>query len=342
MTGLVHNAVFMWTGRIAVMLTLVVVVLGAYVRLSDAGLGCPDWPGCYGPLFMADADTHAEIAAGSGYERPYEHDKAWKEMAHRYLAGLLGFLILVLAVIGWRHREQPGQPWRVPALLVALVLFQAVLGMWTVTLLLKPAVVTLHLLGGMTVLALLWWVVLRTPTTAGELPFVPRAAGDRRLLPWAVLALAVVFVQIALGGWVSTNYAALICADLPTCQGEWWPPMDFRDGFTIWRGLGVDYEFGVLAPEAMTAVHMAHRIGALVTLLVVGAVAVHVMIRGSRTLCNTAVALTILLLLQLFMGVANIIWMLPLPLAVAHNAGAALLLLAAVTLVHQSSSKTRT
>lgn len=158
-------------------------------------------------------------------------------------------------------------------------------------------------------------------------------------MPWVLLALVVVFLQITLGGWVSTNYAALICADFPTCQGQWWPPMDFADGFIFWRGLGVDYEYGVLGPEAMTAVHMAHRLGAVISLLVVGGVAAHVMINGSTRLKWTGTIIAVLLLIQLGIGIANIVWLLPLWLAVAHNAGAALLLLSTIALLHQTSSR---
>lgn len=324
--------------RITVVLTFIVVVVGAFVRLSDAGLGCPDWPGCYGRMLMADAETHAAVAEESGFERPYEHDKAWKEMLHRYLAGALGLLILALAVIAWRHRREPGQPVAVPVALVALVLFQSALGMWTVTLLLKPAIVVAHLLGGMTILALLWWLVLRAPAAGGRLP-VPPARLERGLLPWAVAAIVVIYAQITLGGWVSANYAALICADLPTCQGQWWPAMDFRDGFTFWRELGMDYEGGVLSPEAMTAVHVAHRVGAVITLFIVGVAAIMAVLSGARALHVTGLVLLAALLLQIGLGIANIVWMLPLPLAVAHNAGAAVLLLAAVTLLHQSTAQ---
>lgn len=333
-----HNRAFRVIARAAVLVALIVVVLGAYVRLSDAGLGCPDWPGCYGPLFMLDAETHAEIAASSGFERPYEHAKAWKEMVHRYLAGFLGLLILALAFLGWRDRRQPGQPWKIPLLTVGLVLFQAALGMWTVTLLLKPAIVLLHLLGGMTILGLLYWTALRAPGPGGTLPLATHSAADRRLALWALLALVVVFVQIALGGWVSTNYAALICADFPTCQGQWWPPMDFTDGFTFWRGLGINYEYGVLNAEAMTAIHVAHRLGAVVTLLMVGVVAARVMIEGSSRLKRTGAVLIVVLLMQLLIGIANIAWLLPLPVAVAHNAGAALLLLTTIALLHQTTT----
>lgn len=324
--------------RISVVLTFIVVVLGAFVRLSDAGLGCPDWPGCYGRMLMADAETHAAVAEESGFERPYEHDKAWKEMIHRYLAGVLGLLIAALAVLAWRNRRQPGQPVLIPIALVALVLFQSILGMWTVTLLLKPAVVVAHLLGGMTILALLWWLVLRAPDGSGRL-LLPRTPAARGLMPWAVAAIAVIYAQITLGGWVSTNYAALICADFPTCQGQWWPAMDFREGFTFWREVGVDYEGGILAPDAMKAVHVMHRLGAVITLLVVGAVAVMALLAGFAALRMAGMVLLAVLLLQIGLGIANIVWMLPLPLAVAHNAVAALLLLAAVTLLHQSSGQ---
>jgi len=339
MNSIMRGHYFMIIVRLAVVLSLTVIVLGAYVRLSDAGLGCPDWPGCYGRLFMSDSETHAQMATASGFERPYEHDKAWKEMVHRYLAGFLGLLILAMAVLGWMNRQLSGQPWKIPLLLVGLVILQAALGMWTVTLLLKPAVVLLHLLGGMVILALLFWTALRTPTVTGRLPLTTPAPSDRRLMPWALLALVVMFLQITLGGWVSTNYAALICADFPTCQGQWWPPMDFGDGFTFWRGLGVDYEYGVLGPEARTAVHMAHRLGAVISLLVIGGVAGHVMMNGSTRLKWTGASIAVLLLIQLGIGVVNIVWLLPLWLAVAHNAGAALLLLSTITLLHQTTTK---
>ncbi|MEX2516419.1 MAG: COX15/CtaA family protein [Gammaproteobacteria bacterium] len=333
-----RRSTFALLARVTFILAFVVVVVGAYVRLSDAGLGCPDWPGCYGPLFMADVETHSRIAADSGLMRPYEHDKAWKEMIHRYLAGFMGLLILALAVLAWQRRQQPGQPFIIALLLPLLVAFQAALGMWTVTLLLKPAVVLAHLLGGMTILSMLWWLVLRSQAGAGSLPI--RQTRDSALKPWVILALVVVFMQIMLGGWVSTNYAALVCADFPTCRGQWWPDsMDFHDGFTFWRGLGVDYEGGVLSGDAMTAVHVMHRLGALVTLLVVGGVAVHAMIRGSKMVKFSAGLMLAALALQIVIGIANIYWMLPLWLAVAHNAGAALLLMAVITLLHQTSSQ---
>src|SRR3954468_11802349 len=230
----------------AASLALVVVVLGAYVRLSDAGLGCPDWPLCYGrplPAQIADAGAHA---------------KAWKEMAHRYLAGTLGLLIVALAVAAWRVRRSRG----IALAIVLLVVFQATLGMWTVTMLLKPAIVTAHLLGGMATLSLLVWLALSL------LPRQPDERARRMRVP-AALALAAVAVQIALGGWVSANYAALACPDLPGCLGQALPPMNFADAFHVGRELGQTAEGARLPAEALTAIHWTHRMFALVVVVVV-------------------------------------------------------------------------
>lgn len=313
-------------------LALVVVVLGAYVRLSDAGLGCPDWPGCYGRLAVPAEAMSIEQASLAYPERPLETDKAWKEMVHRYFAGTLGLVILGLAVVAWLRRQQPGQQVGLPSALLALVIFQALLGMWTVTLLLKPVVVMAHLLGGLATLGLLWWVSLRHTRLFQRQAL---AAPERALRPWALLGLLVLGMQVALGGWTSANYAALQCTDFPTCQGEWWPPMDFAEGFVLWRGLGVDYEGGVLHNEARVAIHVAHRIGALVTLLYLGWLGLRAW-RSSSTPCvrGTAAALLGLLLLQVSLGIANVVLFLPLPVAAAHNAGAALLLLSLITLNH--------
>ena len=312
-------------------LALCVILLGAYVRLSDAGLGCPDWPGCYGHLVVPSAD-HAVAAANEAHPaRPLDSGKAWKEMVHRYLAGSLGLAILALAVIGWRHRRS-GRPVVLPAVLVGLVAFQALLGMWTVTLLVNPAIVTAHLAGGMATLALLWWLTLRQ----GRLWMAPTGAGRRASRPWAILGLALVVVQILLGGWTSSNYAALACTEFPTCHGgQWWPAADFAEGFTLWRPLGVDYEFGVLDSPARTAIHLAHRLGALAVAVLVGALGVSV-IRNAASAAERriGVALLAILGLQVGLGIINVLAQLPLPVAVAHNGGAALLLLALVSLVH--------
>ncbi len=258
-------------------LTFVVVVVGAYVRLSDAGLGCPDWPLCYGrPIPDAGEDA-----------------RAWKEMGHRYLAGTLGLLIFGLLLAAWRTRQSP---WLATAI-AALVVFQAALGKWTVTLLLKPAIVVAHLAGGMALLALLAWFFLETGSYSGK----PEM---RTLRVPALLALIVLSVQILLGGWVSANTAALACPDLPLCHGQWLP----RDAFS--------------------AIHWTHRVFAIAVLLVVGVAALKTW-AFSRPLAAT---IAVLLLAQLCLGVATVAFGLPLALAAAHNAGAALLLAALVVL----------
>ncbi len=261
-------------------LTFVVLVAGAYVRLSDAGLGCPDWPLCYGqplPADIADADALA---------------KAWKEMGHRYLAAALGFLIFLLALVAWRKRQSP---WLATAI-AALVVIQATLGKWTVTMLLKPAIVTAHLLGGMAIFALLVWMALSQ--------YKYKTGDSRAMLVPAALALGVLVIQIALGGWVSANYAGLACPDLPLCRGRWLPI------------------------DALTAIHWSHRVFAVAVLVVVGWAA----IRAMRIFPRLGIAIALLLLLQLALGAANVAFGLPLPLAAAHNAGAALLLASLVVL----------
>ena len=255
--------------RIAIVLAFVVVILGAYTRVSDAGLGCPDWPGCYGQVVVPDAQGEIDQSNHVYASRPLERNKAWKEMIHRYAAGTLGLLILVIAVLSWKNRSQPGQQVVIPVILVALVIFQALLGMWTVTMLLKPIVVMGHLLGGMSILALLAWVYMRT--RHGQAIISSKVS---RLWPWALIALCVLVVQIALGGWTSANYAALICPDFPLCQGHWWPSVDFAGGFNPWHGHGINYEYGVLDAPSRTAIHISHRIWAVITLLCVGYVAV--------------------------------------------------------------------
>ena len=313
----------------ACFLAFVVVVLGAYTRLSDAGLGCPDWPGCYGKLVVPDTE-HAVTEKHYLAQRPLEPEKGWKEMVHRYFAGTLGLVILTLAVWAWLRRRESGQPVWLPTLLVGLVVFQAMLGMWTVTLQLKPVVVMGHLLGGMTTLSLLVLLALRTTGV--------RTAVGSHNLHWRPLALAgllVLFGQIALGGWTSSNYAALACPDFPTCQGSWWPQTDFREAFVLWRGLGVNYEYGVLDHPARTTIHLVHRIGALVTFLLLGWLAWRLMRCGSRPLGSSGRLIGVLLLIQVSLGIGNVVLQLPLGVAVAHNAVAALLLLSLIRLNHQ-------
>lgn len=308
-------------------LALVVVVLGAWVRLSDAGLGCPDWPGCYGHLGVPD-EAHEVAAANAAYpQRPVEADKAWKEMIHRYAASILGLLIAAIAVLAWRARRRGEGVGKLPYALFALVVFQGLLGMWTVTLLVKPIIVLAHLAGGLSTLALLWWLVLRHSGWGDG------QVATRHLRGPALLALGVLLVQILLGGWTSTNYAALSCPDLPTCQGQWWPPMDFADGFTPWRGLGIDYEGGVLANESRVAIHVAHRLGAIAAALLVGLLALRAW-RSGGVARPVAALIGGLLLLQLALGLGNVLLSLPLGVATAHNGGAALLLLSLLSLLH--------
>ena len=293
------------TALAALCLTFVVVVVGAYVRLSDAGLGCPDWPLCYGnpmPAEIADANALA---------------KAWKEMGHRYLAGTLGVLLVALCFLCVRYKRSAG----LALAIVILVIVQATLGKWTVTMLLKPAIVTAHLLGGMAILALLAWHAL----LQGSHVAAPQA---RTLRVPAAAALALLAMQIALGGWVSANYAALACLDLPLCRGQWMPPMDFANAFHVVRELGQTAEGGLLTNEALTAIHWTHRMFALVVVAATGWAAMKTL----PVIRSLGVAVLSLLILQFLIGVANVAFSLPLPLAAAHNAGAALLLVALVVL----------
>ncbi len=359
---------------LAVALALGVIVFGAFVRLSNAGLSCPDWPTCYGqatwPTAPADAADHAASEI-----RPFDDTRAWREQVHRMLAGSLGVLVLVLALVAaarkrfgvaqvlaasalvacsipmymrgqhvqaallagagellllfaalrwWRDRDGPLPP--LAALTLAVIVFQALLGMWTVTWLLKPIVVMGHLLGGLATFALLAWMAW----LATDRPVrVPDARLLRRLL-WIGLALLV--VQIALGGWTSANYAALSCGtDFPKCVGLWWPPHDFGEAFVLWRGIGVDYEGGILDGAARIAIHMSHRMMAVVVFAYLLWLAVKLM--RSPGLRGFGGLLAALLLAQVSLGIANVRLALPLEVAVMHNAGAALLLFTLVTLL---------
>jgi cytochrome c oxidase assembly protein subunit 15 len=312
----------------AIVLAFAVIALGAYVRLSDAGLGCPDWPGCYGHWLGVPDEAHEQALAREAFPgRPLDTGKAWKEMAHRYLAGSLGLLILAITILAWgpgqRRRHSPA----LATTLLGVVALQGALGMWTVTLLLKPVIVTLHLVGGMTTLALL--IALRLRET--QVPAAPVAPALVRL---AAASLAVVLGQIALGGWVSSNYAALACTDFPTCQGTWRPALDFTHGFALFRELGHTVAGEPLPFAALTAIHWTHRLGALVVTLLVVSLAFGLWRTAARPWRAWSLLLAGLLALQVALGIANVMLSLPLPLAVAHNLGAAFLLAAtlAVTL----------
>jgi cytochrome c oxidase assembly protein subunit 15 len=317
---------------LALMLCFAIVVLGAYVRLSDAGLGCPDWPGCYGHLTPSAAQQDQTLSATTVVEA----GKAWREMIHRYAVGTFGALILLIATLGilWR-RQTPMAPGYGIGLL-ALVIVQALLGMLTVTWRLNPLIVTLHLLLGMTTLAALWWLVLRLAGSQNRVwknvvPLFANVIERARLM--AGIGLTILALQIALGGWTSSNYAATACPDLPTCQASWWPHADFRDAFVLWRGLGQNYQGGVLDLPARIAIHFTHRLGALITTLaLVGAALTALRSRVQPAAHTSAVLVLCALGLQLLIGISMVARGFPLWLATAHNAGAALLLLATVAL----------
>jgi len=305
----------LWFRRLALcgaVLAFCVVVLGAWVRLTDAGLGCPDWPGCYGHLYPQPGG---------------EVGKAWHEMVHRYVAGTL--IVIIAALLAWAvlRRKDPGQPLLPVALLFGVVCLQGMLGALTVTLKLKPLIVTGHLLGGLTTLGLLAWLAIR--------PEPHRlAAPPRGLRRFALLASGVLCIQLFLGGWTSTNYAAVACPDFPTCQRSWWPPMDFRDAYVLSHGPGVDYEGGVLANPARMAIHFTHRLGAVVAGSVLLALGVVPLGRaGSRRLAGAGVGVAAAVLLQITIGIATVHFGIPLPLATLHNAGAALLVVSMVWLL---------
>ena len=308
---------------LATLVTLCVISLGAYVRLSDAGLGCPDWPGCYGHLIGVPDTPREQFAAMQAFPNsPVEMHKAWKEMTHRYLAGSLGLLILALAGLAWKHRKHLQQsPWAATALVV-IVSLQALLGMWTVTLQLKPVIVSAHLLGGMSTLALLVWMLLSRKPEMNDKAAVAPSPFMLRFL--AALSLLAVILQIALGGWVSSNYAALACNDFPTCLGAWRPEMDFDTAFSLHRELGRTAAGDFLPGTALIAIHWSHRVGALIVALLTGSLA-FILLRQS-VWRGWGLLLGMTLLAQIALGIANVVMYLPLSIAVAHNTGAAILL----------------
>lgn len=322
---------------LATAVTCVVVILGAFTRLVDAGLGCPDWPGCYGHLTWPKSEGAVALAEARFPESPVEHDKTWPEMVHRYFASFLGLMIVGLTLATWRWAaKNPQQSYpRFHALgLLALVILQGLFGMWTVTLKLWPQVVTAHLLGGFATLSLLWLFAQRC---SGNCWHLSNQLHHKlfSLKALTLLTLFAVIVQIALGGWTSSNYAALACTDLPTCHGAWWPAMDFVRAFNFGQDIGPNYLGGLLENEARTAIHMSHRLGAI-------GVALLVLILGWKLLSFPSVVtkpiawlLLLVLAVQVALGITNVLGSLPLTIAVAHNAVGALLLLVMVTLTHR-------
>jgi cytochrome c oxidase assembly protein subunit 15 len=395
-----------WVGRplrtlawIACALAFCVIVFGSFVRLSNAGLSCPDWPTCYGRITWPVKPAAVARADQAFPHRPVEVHKAWREQSHRYLAGTLGILVLAEALVATFARKRRfglviaavvlvgvgiplymakdyvassvvaaigealllgvaifwrGGGWRrIAVLALAVVCFQALLGMWTVTWLLKPIVVSAHLLGGMATFALLAWIALRLPQERGQVHFSARRRDPQsvmksepdpvldgpvlRLRGFVILGLVLLSCQIFLGGWTSSNYAALACgiggSAFPTCLGQWWPAMDFHEGFILWRGIGVDFQGGILDATARAAIQMVHRLGALVVFVYALWLAYRAGRAGMR---NHALALAVLVLAQVALGIANVTLGLPLSMAVAHTGGAALLLFVLVLLLARS------
>ncbi|MDF1677104.1 MAG: COX15/CtaA family protein [Legionellaceae bacterium] len=322
-----------WAASIAVVLALFVVMLGAYTRLTDAGLGCPDWPGCYGKMVLPSATDVTRVDAQAMYpDIPIESQKAWTEMAHRYAAGTLGVLILLLAVVARFGPKEARVSGGFSVVLVGLLFFQAALGMWTVTLKLLPVVVMGHLLGGMTLAALLTWYRWHLSAFSGN--------HLKRFSPWVGLGIGVVFCQIVLGGWVSANYAGLACIGFPTCNQHWLPAFDWVRAFDVFSPIGANYQGGALDLAARVTVQWVHRMWALVTALyVIGLAGALLRIIQVGTVRCMAMFTLGLVLLQCLLGVMNVVYMLPLAVAVAHNGVALLLLMSMVSLYYLVSGR---
>lgn len=310
---------------IATLLALLVVLLGAYTRLTHAGLGCPDWPGCYG--FIAVPSSAEQLAHAQQHfpNAPVEAHKGHNEMLHRYFAGGLAMMVLGLAVQAIARHAEPNRPLRLPLLILAVLLAQAAFGMWTVTLKLWPQVVAAHLLGGMVTVSLLFLLALRLRSDMH-----PQQGVSNRLRRLARAGLVLVVLQIALGGWVSANYAAVACLDLPTCHGQWWPQADFANGFHFTQHIGPNYLGGQLDSTARTAIHLTHRVGAVVLSATLLALAWLLYREGWRWL---AALLLAMLTLQLSLGISNVVLHMPLWVAMGHTAGGAGLMLA-LTLIN--------
>ena len=367
----------------ALILAVVVVVLGAFTRLVDAGLGCPDWPTCYGHLWIPTTDEDVATANAKFSDAPVEHDKTWPEQIHRIFASTLGLFALAIFLVSWRHRES-GRPWRWvagllfvlvvgtfarmkvgqvmelplalimfayffavfyfakkhpgelpfyhPAFLVGLVILQGLFGMWTVTLLLWPQIVTAHLLGGFATLGVLWILLQRLSNWRWHISSGVDLVFVRKLV---AMVLILVIIQITLGGWTSTNYAALACPDFPKCQNQWWPSADFVAGFNFLQTIGPNYLGGLLESDARTAIHFAHRLGAVVVTLACIYLAYQLIRLGFAQATRMAMIVLAVLAAQLTLGILNIVLSLPLFIAVMHNAVGATLLLVILTLCHR-------
>lgn len=319
-------------------LCFTVVVLGAYVRLTAAGLGCPDWPGCYGHVTPSGAE-HSVTAQAAFPSMPLNVGKAWREMIHRYAASTLGLIILTISIVSIRTRRQRLVSVPLALALLATVIFQGMLGMLTVTWRLKPLIVTSHLVFGLTTLGLLWWLWLTLRSESGVVRSQFSAATvEAARLAWilALVGIVALAIQIILGGWTSSNYAAIACPDFPKCQNAWWPTTDYRNAFVLWHGLGINYEGGILDNPARIAIHLTHRIGAIVATLTLSLAALSILTRNALAPIKLlALAVLAALALQLTLGISMVLRAFPLALASAHTAGAALLLLSVVALLRR-------
>jgi cytochrome c oxidase assembly protein subunit 15 len=312
--------------ELSIILALIVVILGAYTRLADAGLGCPDWPGCYGQLTVPDAVDGTQL---EGYDRPLESAKGWKEMIHRYAASSLGLVILLLWWQALKKRPLYRQSMPLPTFAAFFVMLQGAFGMWTVTLLVHPGIVTIHLLGGFITTSVLFWLLLNQNRLS---PVLSNISKTNKLL--LLTTLIVLFIQIALGGWTSTNYAALSCGNqFPTCLDTWWPQTTLGQIF-YWGPIGINYEYGVLDNATRAGIQMVHRIGALTTTAAI----VFTILRfyQYRELRYNLKIIALLLMMQIALGITNVLQSLPMTIAVLHNVVGLLLLLSVVSLIHKT------
>ena len=320
---------------VSILLALVVVTLGAYTRLTHAGLGCPDWPGCYGMMDVPESSVQLLKAKEAFPDHTVEPEKAWNEMIHRYFAGALGLFILAIAFLSFKNRSQ-GTPLRLPLLILLIVIFQAALGMWTVTMKLMPIVVMAHLLGGFTTLCLLFLLYLRLNPyrmTSGD--FSVKKYGR-----YGLIGIVILTAQIALGGWTSSNYAALTCTELPICQSGWVERLTFEDSFDPIPPEKATYEHGHLGHNERLTIHVVHRFGAIVTFIYLAWLAVMVFVKSQTAFFkNSAIVLAIVLLLQISLGISNIWFSLPLFIAVSHNVVAACLMLTLIALTYSLRRK---
>ncbi|KTD05678.1 COX15/CtaA family protein [Fluoribacter gormanii] len=323
-----QNKLLRYVVSFAVLLSLFVVMLGAYTRLTDAGLGCPDWPGCYGQMVLPNAKEKLQAAQTQYPEIPIESRKAWTEMAHRYAAGSLALLIFFIGFYVVRKRLQGSNlPWHLPVALLILVFFQAALGMWTVTLKLLPVVVMGHLLGGMLIVACLSRFRLQISAVKGQ--------DLSQWRSWLRLGMLIVFMQIALGGWVSSNYAGISCIGFPMCNGVWLPDLHFAQGFNLFSPVGANYQGGLLDHDVRVTIQFIHRLGAIITAVYILVLALLILLRSRFNYLKTAaLVLCLLILVQFTLGILNVIYLLPISVAVAHNGVAALLLATLFSTLH--------